>query len=114
MNDPRDHQQSALTERLRQRGAFWSYAPEAEISDTTLIEQGLRWGEVEDIQQILSLFGKERTSAVWEQTMLPDGRIYPHNYYLALIFFDLPDPKTYIRSRQNTNSRYARIAKLTS
>ena len=38
--------------------------------------------------------------------------IYPHNYYLAKIFFNTDHPETYIPALQGKNSRYERLEKL--
>jgi len=98
-----------LTHRLRQLGAFYSYAPDAEINDNVLIEQCLRWGDVPEILQLFEMFNKQKIRKVWRETMIPDTRIYPHNYYLALIFFDIKNPKKYILPLQEKYSRYERI-----
>jgi len=99
---------------LRQLGAFYSYASDAEINDNVLIEQCLRWGDVPEIMQLFEWFTKQKIRKIWRENMIPDTRIYPHNYYLALIFFDIKNPKKYILPLQEKYSRYERIKKLTT
>ena len=105
-----------LIDKLKSQGAFWSYQidnPE-EVPDSILIEQTLRWGDVPEILALFDMFPSQKIKSVWEMTMLPDKRIYPHNYYLARIFFKIDEPKKYILSLQKQNSRHERLKKLTS
>lgn len=102
-----------LIARLRQLGAFWSYAPEADISDEILTEEALRWGDVTEIQALFELFPLAYIKKVWREKLLPDTRIYAHNYYLALIFFNIKNPKKYILPLQKKYSRYERISQFT-
>jgi len=102
-------QKQPLIACLRQIGAFWSYDPQAEITDGMLIEACLRWGDVPEIQTLFGLFPLPKIRQVWREQMLPDTRIYPHNYYLALIFFDIKNPKRYILPLQKKYNRYERI-----
>jgi hypothetical protein len=100
--------------RLRQLGAFWSYAPDADISDEVLIEEALRWGDVEELQTLFKMFAIKEIKKVWREKMLPDERIYRHNFYLAAIFFNIQNPKRYILPLQKKYSRYERLRKLTA
>ena len=103
------------TEFIRQideRGIFWSYDlknPE-KFPDSILIEHVLRWGDVPDILALFKLFDKDKIKKTWEKTMINDNRIYPHNYYLARVFFGVEEPETILRKE----NRYERIKKLTS
>lgn len=100
-----------LTQQLKKTGAFWSYSSESlsDLSDKLLIEECLRWGDVPEIIQLFSLFSVQTIQNVWEQQLIPDERIYPHNYYLAKIFFDIEKPDNYIKPLQKKYSRYERI-----
>ncbi len=100
--------------RLRQLGAFWSYAPEANISDEVLIEEALRWGDVEELLTLFKLYPLSHIRNVWREKMIPDERIYRHNFYLAAIFFNIENPKRYILSIQKKYNRYDRLIKLTA
>jgi len=99
----------SLTARLRTIGALWSYAPVSDLPDPTLIEACLRWGDVAELKTLFRLFGKPRIRQIWREKLIPDERIYPHNYYLALIFFDIKNPQRYIRPLQKKLSRHERI-----
>lgn len=104
---------SLFITRLRQLGAFWSYAPDAEISDEVLIEEALRWGDVEELQTLFKMFSVKEIKRIWREKMLPDERIYRHNFYLAAIFFNIQNPKRYILPLQKKYSRYERIRQFT-
>lgn len=107
-------EKNQVVENLRKRGALWSYAPEADLPDAVLIEETLRWGEVAELKWLFTYFGYSQVRQVWEQTLVADARIYRHNYYLALIFFDIAEPKIFLQNAQNKNSRFARLQQLTS
>jgi len=98
----------ALAYQLKNLGAFWSYSKDGlfNISDDLLIEEALRWGDVDEIKAIFQLFPKDKVKVVWENYLVPDRSIYPHNYYLALIFFNIEEPNKYLESIiKNTNGR---------
>lgn len=106
MGDKKD-----LIERLKQQGAFWSYSKEGltDIPAALLIETTLRMGDVPEILKLFELYEVERIKDVWHKKLLPDQRIYPHNYYLAKVFFKIADPEAYIKPLQQRYSRYERI-----
>ena len=100
-----------LQNRLRKLGAFWNYEPDALIPDEVLIAEGLRWGDVEELLEIFRRFPLPKIRTIWREKLIPDTRLYPHNYYLALIFFNIKNPKRYILPLQKKYSRYERIKK---
>ncbi len=107
---------SDLVQKLKSLGAFWSYSPDnlSELPDNVIIEEGLRWGDVSEIQSIFKTFSPKQIKQVWREKMLPDERIYSHNYYLAAIFFDIKNPARYIKPLQKKYNRYALITKFAS
>lgn len=107
---------TGLALRLKKMGAFWSYQPEAltSLPEDVLIEECLRWGDVPELNDLFALFPLANIRKVWREKMLPDLRVYPHNYYLAMVFFNIKNPKRYILPLQNKNSRYARLQSLAS
>ncbi|MFN4298827.1 MAG: hypothetical protein ACK4EX_03740 [Thermaurantimonas sp.] len=94
---------------LRQLGAFWSYAPSADIPDEVLIEEALRWGNVEELKILFKIFDTRKIKMVWREKMLPDEQIYRHNFYLAIIFFNIKNPKRYISIFQKKYNRCERL-----
>ncbi len=100
--------------QLRAQNAFWSYVKDAHIPDPILIEHTLRSGEPPQIIALFSLFEKSYVQEIWEQELIPDERIYRHNYYLARIFFGIPDTEAFLDDRKQKYSRFARLQQLTS
>ncbi|MFB6306646.1 MAG: hypothetical protein ABEH43_06610 [Flavobacteriales bacterium] len=100
-----------LTDQLRSQGAFRSYADNSlsEIPDKILIEEALRMGDVPELILLFKLYSNEYIKQTWQEKLLPDQRIYPHNYYLAKVFFNIKHPEHYIEHYQNQFSRYERI-----
>ena len=107
---------SQLARKLIEEGFFWSYQINNVIAipDNLLIEKTLRWADVPEILSLFEIFDFKKIKKVWETTLIPDKRIYPHNYYLAKIFFNIDDAKNYIHSLMNKNNRYERIKKFAS
>jgi hypothetical protein len=104
-----------LVKRLKSIGAFWSYNPESltNLPAAVLIEECLRWGDVQEIVTLFNLYSTTEIKKVWKEKMLPDKRIYAHNYYLASIFFNIKKPTAYIRRIFEQNNRYERIKSFT-
>jgi hypothetical protein len=100
-----------LCEKMREAGALWCYAPNAHITDKILTEAVLRYGDVPELKTLFLIFPKSDIRTVWCECVIPDERFYPHNYYLALIFFDIKNPRRYIERMKNKFSRYERIRK---
>ncbi|HAN78950.1 MAG TPA: hypothetical protein DCQ31_14895 [Bacteroidales bacterium] len=100
-----------LTKKLKSMGAFWSYDATGlqNIPENVLIEDGLRWGDVAEILCLFEIFGQKKVKQVWKEKLIIDARIYDHNYYLGTIFFDIKNPKRYMKHLLNKNSRYERI-----
>ena len=103
-----------LIKQMDSKGAFWSYdvSGSENVPDNILIEHALRWGDVPEILTLFKLFQKNKIKSVWETSLIPDKRIFPHNYYLARVFFDVDDAKTYILTLQKKNSRYEKLKAL--
>ncbi len=103
-----------LINRLNKLGAFWSYDLNntEKFSDNVLIEECLKWGDVIEINEVLRIFPIKKIKEVWKEKLIPDLRLYSHNYYLAIIFFDIKNPELYIKINSKKYSRYERIKKL--
>ena len=107
------YEKNELISELKIFGAFWSYDSEKlqKIPNSVLIEECLRYGDVQHILYLLKLFKTDIIVKVWEEKLIPDERIYSHNYYLACIFFNINSPKKYIEKIKKQNNRYDRIKK---
>ena len=81
-----------LFNKLREKGLFWSYAPDIQYAadkTTLLIETTLKYADLDDIKTVLDVFGIRRVRKVWELYLKNDSRFKRLNYFLARIFFNL-------------------------
>lgn len=108
----KDIEKQQLVSRLRQLGGAWSYAPDAPLPDNVLIEEVLRWGDVDELEALFKLFDRATIRNIWREKLIPDERVYRHNYYLALIFFNIKNPKRYMTPLQKKYSRYEKLKQL--
>lgn len=79
-------------ERMRNKGLFWSYAPDITYDagkDNLLCETVLKYGDIDDIRYLLALYGESKVREVWERDVKPDARFKRLNYFLARVFFHL-------------------------
>ena len=87
-------------------GAFWSYASNGldQIPDDMIIEEALKWGDVEEIKEVISLYSLTKVKQIWEDHLIQDSYLYAHNYYLALIFFNIDMPESFIKQKIKENN----------
>jgi hypothetical protein len=98
--------------RLKKMGAFWSYSPKglSQIDDDIIIEEALKWGDVEEIKDVSDFYSLKRVKQVWEHRLAQDFSLYAHNYYLALIFFNMDSPEHFIKRKiKEQNGRFNRF-----
>ena len=100
-----------LIHQLKYQGAFWSYAEKAlsNMPDVVLIEEALMMGDVSELLLLFKLFPPGKVKQVWHEKLLPDKQIYPHNYCLAKVFFNIKHPDQHIKRMQNRYSRFEQI-----
>lgn len=100
----------ALYRKLADEGIFWSYDKKLDyIGDDLLIEHTLLYAEVSEIKDLFKIFDFAKIKDVWERKVVPDERHYGLNYYLALIWFDISEPKEYLQETAKKYSRYERL-----
>ena len=69
----------------------WSYEKNADLPDSVKIEHILKYGDVEDIKEILIEFGKEKCISVWKKSVLNEDGFDRTNYFLARFIFKISD-----------------------
>jgi len=102
---------ASIVKKLKTQVFFWSYTienPDA-VPDEILIEEVLRYGDVEDIQWAFAFYGRSEVFKIWKKHLIPDDRIYRHNYYLSRVFFDINEPHEFLKKNARIFSRYERI-----
>lgn len=81
-----------LFHKLRDKGLFWSYSRAIEFSpdkQDLLIETALKFSDIDDIRQLLKIYGTRVIYRVWNDHLKDDPHFKKLNYFLARIFFNL-------------------------
>ena len=90
---------------------FWSYDLEKSLPDrATIIEQLLKYGDLEDLVSMFALFPYDYVLSVWQNTMQGVGQFKKQNTFLCLFFFKYQS----LININAINKRHERIAKLAS
>ena len=101
---------TALFNKLRDKGIFWSYSKKItydEAGENLLIEYLLKYGDFEDIKLGFELFGKRVMKRVWEERVKSDQRFIKLNLMIARVFLGMNVESDYFREVKN-----ARLEKL--
>ncbi|MGC8617080.1 MAG: hypothetical protein ACP5LU_08590, partial [Desulfurella sp.] len=83
---------------------FWSFDKNIKydnFKDNVFIEYVLRYGDFDDIKEIIRLFGKRNVKNVWMKTLAPDKRFIKINLMLARVFFDMNVEANYFKELKN-------------
>lgn len=91
-----------LFDKLKAQNCFWSYAPLSwqEIPDDILIEKTLIYLDLQEIDQLISAFGKNRVKRVFRERLIPQEEyLYTLNRFLAWYYFDVKKPDQYLRQQ---------------
>jgi predicted DNA binding protein len=56
-----------------------------------IIEHTLRYGDIDEIFEVISKYGKEKCKSVWQKTLIADKRIIKLNHFIGKFIFDLTD-----------------------
>jgi len=102
LSENRNKLRRSLFRKLKRENAFWSYNPESvtlhNCDDETLIYKTLVHLDIKEINQLFSIYDKAKIQEVWERELCIQGDFYRRlNKFLAYCYFDIDDPKKYIR-----------------
>ena len=81
---------SDLLAKLKQEHCFWSYNEESvnEISDEMLIEKTLLYLDLEEIDQLFTIFPYKIIKKVWLEHLIPQEEyLYTLNRFFAWYYF---------------------------
>ena len=90
-----------LLAKLKQEHCFWSYNEDSitEIPDDILIEKTLLHLDLEEINQLFSIYPFENIKRVWLDCLVPqEDYLYTLNRFLAWYYFKAKKPDAYIKS----------------
>ena len=122
LSENRNKLRQSLFRKLKRENAFWSYNPQSvtlrNCDDETLIYKTLVHLDIKEINQLFCIYDKEKIQAVWESELCIQGDFYRRlNKFLAYCYFDIDDPKKYIRKierRHLKNIKQRTVEKLKS
>lgn len=94
-----------LLEQLKEENAFWSYDPESvtldNIGDDQLIALTMRYLDLDEIQQLFSIFSYRKIKNAWKKLLVPEGDyLYTLNRFFAWYYFKAKNPDTYMKTLQ--------------
>ena len=98
-----------FVKELQELGIFWSYNKNAQLSDEIVIEHTLLYADIPFLNDLFVFFDKKNIQEVWEKRILTDLRYPKLNYFLAVIYFEIKNPKKFIKEKQQQNKRYDAI-----
>jgi len=87
---------------------FWSYDNKiglADLNEGILIELVLKYGDLDDISELVSLYGKTKTFEVWEAALKDDSRFLKLNLFLARVFFGLDVEADYFKGGMHAREK---------
>ncbi len=97
-------QKTALFNKLRDKGIFWSYSKEIsyeEAGERLLIEYLYKYGDFDDISLGFRLFGKRVMKQVWEEKLKSDKRFIKLNFMIARVFLGMDVEANYFKGIKN-------------
>jgi len=100
----------SLFRKLKRENAFWSYNPESvtlrNCGDEALIYNTLIHLDIEEINQLFSIYDKSKIQEVWEMELCIQGDFYRRlNKFLAYCYFNIDNPKKYIRKIERKHQK---------
>jgi len=110
LSENRNKIRQSLFRKLKKENAFWSYRPQSvslrHCDDETLIYKTLVHLDIEEINQLFSIYDKSKVQEVWESELCIQGNFYRRlNKFLAYCYFNIDDPKKYIRKIEKRYSK---------
>jgi hypothetical protein len=97
-----DDNKHILFKKLKAKNAFWSYKKADEISDDLLIEKVMLMLDIDDINRLFEIFGKNLVRRVWKNRILRQEPFYHDlNRFYAWFYFDIENPDEFINKRKS-------------
>ena len=98
-----------FVKELQVQGIFWSYDKNTVLPDEIVIEHTLLYADIPFLNDLFVFFDKQIIQNVWEKRILTDLRYPQLNYFLAVLYFEIKNPKKFIKQKQQQNNRYDAI-----
>ncbi len=100
-----------FVKELQEQGIFWSYDKNKLLPDEIVIEHTLLYADMPFLNDLFVFFDKKTIQNVWEKRILTDLRYPQLNYFLAVFYFEIKNPRKFIKQKQQQNNRYDTIKK---
>jgi len=103
----------SLFKKLIEEKAFWSYDMDSQesVPDDVLIAETLIHLDIEEINLLFKIFGKQKVKQVWlDQLVVQDDYYKELNRLYAWFYFDIKNPERYLKSMLTRH--YNRLSKL--
>lgn len=101
-----------LFDRLKGKGLFWSYAQDTtyqKIGVDVTIEHVLKYGDFDDIKDVMRLYGQRVVKSVWEKSMREDKRYIRPNVMIARVFFNMDVESSDLKEVGNARAQRLRM-----
>ena len=107
---------TAFIQHVFDQNWLWSFSEHSkdQITDGTIIEQVLLFGDVPELKQLFSIFDKEAIKKTWIEKVLHQSRYHKLNTYLATFFFEIANPIEFVNNHIIEYPRLERFRLLTS
>lgn len=104
MQDSKD----ILINKLIEQNRFWSYniVQDDYFPDDLIIEKTLIYLDIDDLNNLFSVYSKRKIKQVWLERLVLQGDYYRKlNRLLAWMYFDVKNPDKYINKILNKHIR---------
>ena len=90
-----------MNKKLIDQNCYWSFDMRADtyVPDEILIEKTLLYLDIDDINQLFSIYPYQKIKQVWRERLVIQGHYYKRlNKLLAWLYFDVKNPEKYIKT----------------
>lgn len=107
---------SAFIDHIFNKNWLWSYDPRAkdQVPENVIIEHALLYADVEELQQLFTLFDNQVIESVWREKLLFQARYKKLNTYLAKFFFNISNAEEFVNQHLIEYPRLERFRLLAS
>lgn len=100
MKRRKQEMRDCLVSKLKASSAFWSYqeVDGSTLSDEDVIENTIVHLDMDEIEMLFSLYGKDAVKMVWKERLACQGEYFHDlNVLMAMYFFNVKKPERYLK-----------------
>lgn len=89
-----------IIKQIKANGGLWSYdGIPSNLDDDKIIEEGLRHLDLEDLDELFSIWDRKHVKRIWKERILSEGkRSNVLNFLLAVFAFHIKNPEQYVKN----------------